>query len=249
MASGLLGFLGFGKREKPNFMPDVMPPNQEDLFFTPKLRDLASRRISGQDLGFGNDFVDKAANPAIANLDASFKNRTLPRINSEASKRGIARSSIVTDQIGQAEQQNNREVNDLISKFFTLNEAQKKTDFTQGLNLATGLQDQQAGLLQNKADASAKVRDLTAGRVADNNSISDKRQNATIGMLLNSVSPGMGSSFMQSNNNQPPPANTATSQSKSNQTQPDILGSINSEHLLGMSDDDLMRLLISLGGA
>src|SRR3990167_4647476 len=117
----------FKGQKKVNLTPDISMPTQESLYFTPQLRDFAKKRIAGEDLGFGSDYLDKTTNPAIANIDANFKNKTLPLISSEASKRGLARSSIVTDQIGQADQQRNRDVNSLVAQFYQLNELQRKT--------------------------------------------------------------------------------------------------------------------------
>ncbi len=128
----------FGKKAKaPEYkMPEV--PGLGDLPHYLNLKQAAEDRISGKVAGFGDDFVGKATNPAIANIDANFQNRTLPTISSEASKRGLGRSSIVQDQIGQADQQRNRDINSLISQFTVMNEQQKKKDFSEGVGIAEG---------------------------------------------------------------------------------------------------------------
>lgn len=152
------------KKPKPNLTPDVQQPSQEDLAFTPKLRDITRRRLDGQDLGFGEDFVSRQSSPGIAQIDANFKERTLPTLSNEASKRGIARSSIATDQIGRADQQRNRDIQETVARFQYLNELQKKQDFGQALDQSNNMQNQQAGLLGRRADASERLADKTAAQ-------------------------------------------------------------------------------------
>jgi len=120
----------FKSSKKVNLTPDIPRPTQEQLYFTPSYRNLVDRRVNkGLDLGYGDDFVSKSANPAIANLENSFQQKTMPFLSSELSKRGVARSAgagLATDVLGKAEHQKNLDVNELISKFYTLNEAHKK---------------------------------------------------------------------------------------------------------------------------
>lgn len=196
MASGLLGFLGFGKKDKPNLAPSSIPPSLDNLDQTTNLRDLVKRRmVNGQDLGYGDDFVSKTTNPAIAKIDSDFQNKTLPRISSEASKRGIARSSITTDQIGKAEADKNLNTDNMVAEFYKLNEMQKKADFGQALGVSENLQNQDASLQTARADAAANQvgRNVTAANLNNANDL--KRQNQVIGSLANSIAPGSGSAF------------------------------------------------------
>lgn len=168
---GLFGSL-FGKKSKPNLTPDISMPTQEQLYFTSgdaekggySLRDFAARGIKGEGLGFGEDYLSKTTNPAIAQIDANFKNRTLPTISNEASKRGLARSSIVTDQIGQADLQRGRDISSMVADFYNLNEMQKKTDQSQALGLAGQLQNQQQAMKTNQAMASERLNERTANQ-------------------------------------------------------------------------------------
>ena len=242
--AGLLSFLGFGKKEKPNLVSPVARPQAAQLSNVPMLRDIAKTRLtSGQGLGFGDEYTSKASNPGIAKLESSFQNSTMPKISSEASKRGLARSSIVTDQISQAEQSKNRDVSDLISKFYTLNEAQKKQDYGQALTLAQNLDQQEAGLLSDAAAEGERVRDLTAGRADTNNANSLKRQNQTIGTLMNMVVPGSGMAFTSATT----PAQTPTSSTKntgsgSSGIKTQLLGSLDPQSVDAMSIEELLSL-------
>lgn len=160
---GMFDFLT-GKKAKVNLTPDMPYQSQESLYYTSpmaakegfSLKELAKRRLQGQDLGFGDDFVSKNTNPIANQAEADFTNKTMPRISSEASKRGLGRSSLVTDQIGQAEAQKNRDVEQMMATFMRLNEAQKKTDMTEGINLASNLQNQQRSMLDNMSAASER---------------------------------------------------------------------------------------------
>ena len=178
------------KPKKANLTPDVQQPSQEDLFHTSKLRDVVSRGLNGEGLGFGNDFVNRQSSPGIAQIDANFRDRTLPTLSNEASKRGLARSSIVTDQIGRADQQRNRDVQETVARFQYLNELQGKQDYTQVLNQANTMQGQQAALLGNRASASERLTDKTAAqqnqRQADNQKM--------LGSMIESGAPLVASS-------------------------------------------------------
>ena len=198
MSTGLLGFLGFGKREKPSLNAPVARPRSEDLYFNTQLRDLAKKRIGGQDLGFGEDYLSKTTNPAIAQSNYRFRNETVPFLSGELSKRGMARSAgpgLATDVLGKAERQKGLDIDELVSKFYNLNELQKKQDFGQSLQLGQNLDTQQAGLLSDAAAEGERVRDLTVGRSDTRNARSDKMQAATIGAIMNAIVPGSGMAF------------------------------------------------------
>jgi len=160
---GLFSFLT-GKTKKTNLTPAEDYPSQESLYFTNpsatsrgyNLRDFAAKRIRGENLGFGDDFVNRQSSPGIEQIDANFKNRTMPTLSSEASKRGLARSSIIQDQIRQADLQRNRDVDSMVAEFQKLNEMQKKTDQQNAVQLASGLQDQERSILADRAAASER---------------------------------------------------------------------------------------------
>lgn len=179
----------FGKKAKINLTPDVNPPNQEDLFFTTKLRDLASRRIAGNDLGFGPEFLDKATNPTIQGIERNFSQNTLPRLSSQLSARGVNRSigpGLATDVLSRAEGDKNQGISELLSQFYTLNETQKKADFGQALDLSKGLQDQQASMLNNKALASERLSQRTQDQ-ANTNAAVDRDTASKVLSMISSV--------------------------------------------------------------
>lgn len=240
---GLLDFLGFGRREKPNLVSSVARPQAADLYNVKTLREIAKKRLTtGEGLGYGDDFTSRMSSPGIAQIDANFKERTVPTISSEASKRGLARSSIVTDQIGRADQARNRDITEQVAKFQYLNELQEKQDYGQALTLAQNLDQQEAGLLSDAAAEGERVRDLTVGQSNARNAAADKRQTATVGSLLSLVSPAGGSDFNSSvAATQIPTAGTVKTSTGSPKA--NLLGSLNSPDLDAMNIDELLALM------
>ena len=141
-------------------------PSQESLYFTPTLRQFASKRLAGQDLGFGDNFTG-LANPAIAQRKARFLGETLPFLGSELSKRGVSRSAgpgLATDIIGRAEQGTQRDIDELLSRFTILNEEQKKRDLREGLDVATGLQEQESDINLRRALGESGLNEFNLNR-------------------------------------------------------------------------------------
>lgn len=153
------------KTKKVNLTPDISYPTQEQLYYTPKLREITDRRLSGQDLGFGEDFLSKTANPVIAQREARFKNEDVPFLNSQLSARGVGRSAgkgLATDILGKASSEKTRDIDEIMSKFYLLDQQQRKADFGQALDVSRYMQDQQLGIKNNQASASERLANATA---------------------------------------------------------------------------------------
>ena len=188
MASGLLGFLGFGRKSKPNLTQAYKsPPSAESAPLYGDLRNLASRRISGQDVGFGEDFVNKSTNAQAKRMRADYEGYVSPALDAELSKRGVARSAgpgLATDIKTRALQTNQSDIDQLMERFFVLNEAQKKTDVTEGIRVGDQLNTQylnqgnEAASQFNAAERGNTER--TAGVAAANNAADRSRQNQTL---------------------------------------------------------------------
>ncbi len=200
MASGLLGFLGFGKREKPNLNSNFRElPQAQDAPLYGDLRDLAKKRINGGDLGFGDDFVSKAGNPLAKQMRDKFSNVTDPYINSEMSKRGINRSSIATDSKIKAYQSNESAIDSMMADFYKLNEMQKKTDQSEGIRVGENINSSYLNQGNNAANAynahEEAVTGRTVGAADARNQRADKMQDASVGFLMNTLVPGSGTAF------------------------------------------------------
>lgn len=240
MAKGLLGFLGFGKREKPNLVSPVARPAAESLYFNKSLRDLASSRMRGEGLGFGDDFVDKATNPVTVARTRRLREETIPTIANEASARGINRSSLTVDRIGRAERDTQNDIDQLISNFEVLNRQQKKTDFGQGLQLGQNLDQQQAGLLSDAAAEGERVRDLTVGQANSRNAQADQRRDRTlqaIGTVVGSAAGGpigasIGGSIFKGNSANSVDSLMAQALGNNNPAKANVLGSSDDNSLI-----------------
>lgn len=188
MAGGLLGFLGFGKSSKPNLTQNFrMPASAESAPLFGDLRALASKRIRGEGLGFGDDFVNKATNSQAQRMRADYNQYTSPALDSELSKRGVARSAgggLATDIKTRALQTNQSDIDMLMERFFVLNESQKKADQTEGINLGNQLntqylnQDNEQSSQFNAAERGNTER--TVARANTNNANALARQNQTL---------------------------------------------------------------------
>ena len=197
--AGLFGI--FGKKSKPNLTPDVSYPDQEGLAHTATLRDLFNRRVGkGQDLGFGEGYLDKATNPAIQSSQRRFQQETVPFLQNQLSARGVSRSAgsgLAADVLGKAAQEQQGQVDQLVSQFYHLNELQKKQDYGQALQLGENMQNQQAGMLRDKASASERLSQRTQEQSRYNDQIDQQRFGTgmqAIGGLLGGLGAGMGAS-------------------------------------------------------
>lgn len=198
----------FSKKSKPNLTPDVAMPKLDDLPFTNNdasargysLRDFAANRISGKTpVGFGEDFLSRTTNAPIASREARFTNQEMPFINSQLSARGVGRSAgrgLATDVVNQASLQKERDIQDLLSQFYLMNELQKKTDMTQALNLAKDINVQAGNLETNRASASERLSERTADQTNLRNEQSrqdaDSIGNVLASMAIGGVTGGMG---------------------------------------------------------
>lgn len=236
----------FFKKPKPNLTPNITPmmPGQINPQAYGDLSKLSHNYISGQGTGFGDDYLSRTTNPAIAQIDANFNKRTVPFISNEASKRGLARSSIVQDQLGQADLQRNRDVDSLVAQFFQLNELQKKSD-TQfgaqvGQNILTGdvnQQNQQAAQSERLANATAaqqnarsESNDAKLGQITQ--AVGTLLGGQNIGNLFKGLGQPAQGSALQSFGVQ----SLAGSQGPKTR----LLGDINPNDLSGMNIDELL---------
>ena len=163
----------FGSKKKPNLQPDTPRLQQSQLYFTggnpgTDLRQLMSNRLfNGQGLGFGDDFVSRSTNPAIQASETQFREKTLPQINSQLSARGLARSAgpnLATDVLGKAQRDQSNYVDQMVADFYRLNEAQKKTDFSEALGAAQNLGNQEERMSESRAAASERLAGNTAAQ-------------------------------------------------------------------------------------
>lgn len=167
----------FAKKSKPNLTPAISMPTTEDLpFLGPtsraqgyNLRDYAASRIKGENLGFGDDFVSKSTNPAIRGRETLFRESTVPTISNQYSSRGLGKSSLAANAVGKAERDKNQDIDELVSKFYVLNEAQKKTDQNNAVGLAERINNQALGVETNRAAASERLTNNTAAQTNLNN--------------------------------------------------------------------------------
>lgn len=200
----------FGKKKKVNLTPDITPMPFGASDYSVPLKQLALSRIRGEGVGFGNDFTERAGNSQAKRMRQDFQDYTSPFLSSQASARGLGRSSLALDQQRRAYGETQSDIDQLMERLYILNKQQEKSDISEGINLAT--QQQGAEFNQSNQQAAASER-LANATVAQQNLQAQNERDAagrifqaggtfignggfgSIGTLLNKIKPGMGNAF------------------------------------------------------
>lgn len=239
----------FKSSKKPNMTPDITPPDFNQSQFTVPLGKLAQQRIqagtTGLDMpgvGFGEDFVNKSTNPIADQMRRNFKQETLPSLSSQASARGIGHSNLALKTIGQQESNVEGDINALMAKFYTLNEAQKKSDIFEGIGLG---QQQQGAELEQKnvqANASERLANATAANSMQRQSVDQANAGRIVGALMNTLVPGSGTTFSNTTGTQPTSTSPVSNSSGSSGVKTQLLGSLDPSQVDAMSIEQLLAL-------
>lgn len=161
----------FSSAKKTNLTPNITPPSATQAPQYGALNQLASQRIqagiTGQDtpgVGFGNDYVNQATNPVAESMRRNFNLYTSPTIQNQYSGKGAGYSSMGAS--AQALGQGNVEsdIGNLMAKFYTMNEAQKKNDITQGIGVGEDLNSTFLNQGNQQAAASERLANATAAQ-------------------------------------------------------------------------------------
>lgn len=190
----------FKSSKKTNLTEDVTPlmPSQINPQAYGDLSRLSHNYTNGIGTGFGDDFVGRATNGPIASREARFNEVELPQLSSQLSSRGVARSvgpNLASDVLTRAGQSKERDINDLISQFYTLNETQKKTDEGNGVSIGQNLLSGDVQAQQEQAAASRARRDATAGDARTRYAADEARAGKIVGTVMNAIVPGSGMAF------------------------------------------------------
>jgi len=152
----------------------------------PDITRLATRAAKGEQnvpgIGFGPEFLDRASNPLIQREKNRLQREVLPGIASDFSSRGLGRSAggqLATGALQRGRENSEQRINELLSHFFVLNEAQKKTDITQGINLGT--QQQGAFLQTGVAQQAEELEQQQARSKIEQANIGLEREDAAAG--------------------------------------------------------------------
>ena len=235
--SGIAGGLGQLFKKKPK-VPEYKAPNIPGLGDLPhylNLKEFAEKRINagntGEEtpgVGYGPGFVDKATNPVADSMRRNFRNVTSPAISNEYSKRGIARSNLAADAQGKAGGDVESNIGNLMAQFYTLNEAQKKRDITEGIGVAEGQRGVSQGLSLARAGVEQGENAFDMGRYP----IEAQQSSADNLLSLESIQQMLG---IKSPQDKLTEAFTTLVQG-GNSPRSNILGS--------MSDDDINRMIM-----
>lgn len=152
----------FKSSKKVNLTPDVTPlmPSQINPERYNELSKLSSKLIGGP--GFGDEFVSKSGNPQASRMRADFQNYTSPFLSSQASARGIGRSSLALDQQRRSYQETESNIDQLMADLYKMNEIQKKSDTQFGAQLGQNILSGDVAQQNQVAAASERLANATA---------------------------------------------------------------------------------------
>jgi len=224
----------FGGRSKAVQVEKTILPSIGGYEQYEPLRDFAFKRMSGETAGFGDDFVNQATNPQAKRMREDFLNYTDPYITSKASAMGMGRSNLTLNKKAQAFSENESDIQQLMSKFLVLNEAQKKTDQAQGAQISESLLDKQANRASQQAGIDVGINTTNAGLKANADTAQREGINKLIATALGGVA-GMAGGGATS-------ALSGATTSFSGNPQANIAG-IPSSSLSGMSVEQLLALI------
>lgn len=181
----------FFKREKAPEIPKISLPGLGDYEQYGPIHKLATSRLKGEGLGFGDQFVDRATNPVVTEKMRRFNESTVPTLSNQASARGLGRSNLATNSIQRAERDNSSDIDQLISNFYVLNENQKKRDTSEAVGIETGLLDRAT----NRTNAQAAIDINTPQQQFAMNQSADKTNYAKDQGLLSTLGTLVGGAF------------------------------------------------------
>lgn len=168
-----------------NAMPSIVPlsPQQINPQAYGNLSTLANNYINGIGTGYGDNFVNNATNPVAQSMRRNYQNVTAPTISSNYSSRGLGNSSLAANAQGLAEGNVESDIGNLMSQFYTMNEAQKKNDINTGAGLSQNLLSGDVAQQNKQADTSLQIQNQTNQNQAYN-------QNRDAGLAGNMLQSG-----------------------------------------------------------
>jgi len=150
---------GYQKR-KPNISPVGLKGYTDTATGGALNQRILAALNQGQNIGFGEDYVNRSTSPAVAQLRADLPNQ-IRDIQGYYSGMGLGRSTPAAQQQGEFRAQHARDINQLLADAYMQNELQKKTDIGRYENLANTV----AG--QDLASENAKLADIEGAKRAN----------------------------------------------------------------------------------
>lgn len=128
-----MGLFDFGKKKKVSedigektMMPWEIPGGQEYL-------DINKNRASGIGVGFRPEILSGTTSAYAKQRRGALEGYELPAIASGASSRGLGRSSVVTSQIGRAEQEAGRDIESRVAEMALADEQKRREEMQQAV--------------------------------------------------------------------------------------------------------------------
>lgn len=128
MANFISKLFGGGSEKRDTTYTGYRPaPTQAHLQGGPELYKKIMERMSGEGVGFGDEYVS-SANPIVANMRNQFTTRDIPELNAELSATGRRRGSGGFQQVSDAYERQRLSENDIMARLVQRNEEQKRSE-------------------------------------------------------------------------------------------------------------------------
>ena len=195
-----MGFLDslFGKKKKSQEDVGGKPPLLWELpSYEPTASALKSR-AAGIGVGYRPEILSGTESAYAKQRRGALEGYEIPAITSGASARGLGRSSVVTSQIGRAEQEAGRDIEERVAQMRLADEQQRRTEIQNALGGLQNLLGQEAGAAATRGAWEKDVSQWHAGRSDKRKAEEDAFRNkliATGGAIaapLLSMIPGVG---------------------------------------------------------
>ena len=159
---GLFGMLGKKQKSQEDFghtamLPWEIPGGQNYL-------DTIQSRMKGEGVGYRPEILSGVTSQWGKTRRGQLLNNELPAINTAASARGLGRSSVVTSQIGRAEQESAQDIANKAAEMELMNEQQRRQEINDAVTKLGGWVNTGVGASATRASQAMQGSELLHAR-------------------------------------------------------------------------------------
>lgn len=156
----------FGKKKKSQEDISGKPMYAWEAPSYPLVSETLKSRMAGKGVGYRPEILSGVTSAYAKQRRGALENYEIPGITSAASARGLGRSSIATSQIGRAEQEAGRDIEERVAQMALADEEQRRKEINQALADTQNLLGTEIGSSQVRGDWERGVSAYHAGQSA-----------------------------------------------------------------------------------